>query len=451
MYAQFRIKHQLLLLALAAAFPVVGHAAGAARVEFASGNVLAVSSAGAERALSRGAELASGEIIRTGDNARAQLRFSDGAMMSLQPQTEFRIDSYNYNGKADGQEKGFFSLIKGGLRTITGLIGKGERDNYRVNTPVATIGIRGTEYAVQFSGGQDGVLNLATGEGRVEVCNAGGCVIVAGGESAIVTGTSAPTFSAVKPTLSAAPVVNETPSPLTYSVVENVDSAGTSQALASSAGPLVSGPGYAVAFVDVGSSFGGYSYSPVTATFDSASRLQSFSSSTYTMTADSIASTFSLDGVLGWGVWNSGTEDYEGNTTSFSNLHYVVGKPTDSSELSALTSASITATYNLVGYTAPTSNSEAGTGSNVTASLSINFGAATTDLSLGFQFAGSSYSTSAAMGSLNSDGSISGGDSVVSYSGLVAGPNASHAGIVYTVDGAGNNQGTLSGALAFKK
>src|SRR5690606_22462412 len=90
MHAQFRFKNYLLLLALSAAYPAVSHAAGAARVEFVSGEVLAVSSAGAERALSRGAELASGETIRTGDNARAQLRFSDGAMMSLQPQTEFR-------------------------------------------------------------------------------------------------------------------------------------------------------------------------------------------------------------------------------------------------------------------------------------------------------------------------------------------------------------------------
>lgn len=453
MHTQFRFKHHLLMLALTAAYPAVGHAAGAARVEFASGNVLAVSSTGAERALSRGAELASGETIRTGDNARVQLRFSDGAMMSLQPQTEFRIDSYNYNGKTDGEEKGFFSLIKGGLRTITGLIGKGQRDNYRVNTAVATIGIRGTEYAAQFAGGQDGVLHLTTGEGRVEVCNAGGCVIIAGGESAIVTGASTPTITALKPILSAAPVTDSPPALLSYVANENVNNAGISQAVAKTALPLVSGTGYAIAFVDdVGGLVYDSAYPAVTASFDSSSRLLSFTDGIYTLSANTIASTFSLDGVLGWGVWSSGTQDSGSGPFPLSNLHYVVGKPTDSSELSALAGAGVTATYNLVGYTAPTSSAIAGTGTNVSAALSINFGTATTDLSLSFKFAGITHSTGSVEGSLDlGSGKIISSDLSTTYSGLVAGPNAAYAGIAYTVDGSSSNQGTLSGALAFKK
>src|SRR5690606_37598310 len=159
----------------------------------------------------------------------------------------------------------------------TGLIGKGQRDNYRVNTAVATIGIRGTEYSAQFSGGQDGVLKLSTGEGRVEVCNAGGCVIAAGGESAIVTGTTAPAITTLKPTLSAAPVIDPPSTLLTYAAVENVDNAGMSQALGATAGPLVSGPGYAVAFADDVSGLVYASVYPgVTASFDGSSRLLSF-------------------------------------------------------------------------------------------------------------------------------------------------------------------------------
>jgi hypothetical protein len=42
-----------------------------------------------------------------------QLRFTDGAYVSLQPQTLFRVDDYRYDGKADGNERGFFSLLKG--------------------------------------------------------------------------------------------------------------------------------------------------------------------------------------------------------------------------------------------------------------------------------------------------------------------------------------------------
>lgn len=451
MHSQFRLKNHLLLVALASAYPAVSFAAGAARIEFVSGNVVALTPAGVQRTLSRGAELMSGEAIRTGDNARVQLRFSDGAMMSLQPQTEFRIDNYNYSGKADGGEKGFFSLVKGGLRTITGLIGKGQRDSYRLSTSVATIGIRGTEYSAQFSGGQDGVLNLATGEGRVEVCNAGGCVIVAGGESAIVTGSTAPTMTAVKPTLSAAPVTNAQSSQLGFSAVENVDGTGVSKTVASSVIPMVSGPGYTVAAAGQYDSSPGVSYfDSGTATFDSASRLTGFVNTFSTLQANSIGSTFAIDGILGWGVWSSGTKDEGYGITLLTDIHYIVGKPTDSSELSALAAGNITATYSLIGYTAPTSNSVGGVGSNVQADLSINFGTATSTLAVSTDFAGTNYSASNVTASLNmSTGTMSGVGGGLSYSGFVAGANASHAGIAYTLDASVN--GTLSGTLAFKK
>ena len=105
-----------------------------------------VDHAGVQRPLGKGAEIGNGDTVRTGEGGRAQLRFTDGAMVSLQPQSEFRIDDYQYAGQTDGQEKGFFSLLKGGLRTITGWVGRTHRENYKVTTNVATIGIRGTEF-----------------------------------------------------------------------------------------------------------------------------------------------------------------------------------------------------------------------------------------------------------------------------------------------------------------
>ena len=80
-------------MALAAAYPVVSYGAAAARVDFAVGTVQAVA-AGRPAAPQQGAEISAGETIRTGDDGRAQLRFADGALMSLQPRTEFRIDAY---------------------------------------------------------------------------------------------------------------------------------------------------------------------------------------------------------------------------------------------------------------------------------------------------------------------------------------------------------------------
>lgn len=156
-------------------------AAGAAKIDFAIGDVAAVQPDGARRPLARGAEIHAGEMVDTG-SGRTQLRFTDGAMVSLQPKTQFRIDAYEFKGETAGGEKGFFSLLKGAMRTITGAIGKSDRKAYRLDTAVATIGIRGTEYAVAYGNS----ITVTTNSGLIEVCNSAGCLLVEAGQSAYV-------------------------------------------------------------------------------------------------------------------------------------------------------------------------------------------------------------------------------------------------------------------------
>src|SRR5215813_11788341 len=79
-------------------------AAPAALVEFAMGNVSAVDAAGAERRLVKGAEVKAGDTVDTGPTGRVQLRFSDGAYVSLQPASRFRIDEYQYTGGRSDSE-----------------------------------------------------------------------------------------------------------------------------------------------------------------------------------------------------------------------------------------------------------------------------------------------------------------------------------------------------------
>ncbi len=102
-----------LIAAIASACPVIGYSAPAAQVDFAVGNVTAVASNGQSRALGKGAQIEQGDTVNT-NAGRAQLRFTDGAYVSLQPQSQFRIDQYRFDGKQDGNEKGFFSLLKAG-------------------------------------------------------------------------------------------------------------------------------------------------------------------------------------------------------------------------------------------------------------------------------------------------------------------------------------------------
>jgi hypothetical protein len=158
-----------------------GAAAAAGKVEFVVGEVAAVQADGSKRILTRGSEIRPGDTIDTGEG-RAQLRYSDGAMVSLSPRTLYRIDAYAFKGQADGSEKGFFSLLKGAMRTITGAIGKSDRKSYRLDTAVATIGIRGTEYAVTYGNS----ITVTTNTGLIEVCNDAGCLEVPAGQSAFV-------------------------------------------------------------------------------------------------------------------------------------------------------------------------------------------------------------------------------------------------------------------------
>lgn len=173
-------------------------ALAAGRIEFIVGEVNAVEADGRSRVLARGSEVKPGDTIDTG-SGRVQLRFTDGAMVSLSPQTQYRIDTYEFQGQQGGSEKGFFTLLKGAMRTITGAIGKNDRKAYRLDTTVATIGIRGTEYAVAYGNS----ITVTTNSGQVEACNSGGCLLVGAGQSAYVKdANTAPVYtsqSALKP------------------------------------------------------------------------------------------------------------------------------------------------------------------------------------------------------------------------------------------------------------
>ncbi|MAT64151.1 MAG: hypothetical protein CMN57_00705 [Gammaproteobacteria bacterium] len=144
--------------------------APAGHVIIARGEVQAISAAGEARELRRRSPFYAGETLVTGADATAQLRFSDGALVALRPDTEFRVDRYRYEAEGGEGDESISTLIKGGFRTITGAVGKQHPDSYRVDTPVATIGVRGTHYEAVV--GED--LVVAVWQGGVTVRNEGG-------------------------------------------------------------------------------------------------------------------------------------------------------------------------------------------------------------------------------------------------------------------------------------
>ncbi|MDH3713054.1 MAG: FecR family protein [Gammaproteobacteria bacterium] len=105
---------------------------------------------GSERALGRRSVIYEGDTLITGENGIAQVRMVDGALLSLRRETRFKIEEFKYGDVRENEERGFFSLLRGGFRTITGAIGQVVKQAYRVSTPVATIGIRGTHYGLRL-------------------------------------------------------------------------------------------------------------------------------------------------------------------------------------------------------------------------------------------------------------------------------------------------------------
>lgn len=141
-----------LLLLVSAGQPALA-ATKAGRVVFATGQPVAVNAGGASRSLARGDDVFAGDTLKTDTRGRLQVSFIDGAYVSVQPDSEYKIEEYRFSGKQDGTESAVSRLIKGGVRAVTGLIGKEHHDAYKVHTSAATIGIRGTGFNTRICQG----------------------------------------------------------------------------------------------------------------------------------------------------------------------------------------------------------------------------------------------------------------------------------------------------------
>ena len=152
----------------------------AGKVLLAVGDVSVVRS-GERARLSAGAMVGAGDSVVTGPDSYAQIRFSDDALVALKPETEFRIERFNFSGKQDGSEAAVFRLVRGGFRTLTGQIGKLNHDQYQLLTTQATIGIRGTHYQVQIcAAGQCKNRGADVGAGMYGGAYEGGVVVANG-------------------------------------------------------------------------------------------------------------------------------------------------------------------------------------------------------------------------------------------------------------------------------
>lgn len=131
------------------AFAQLGWAAGeAGTVERLLGTVSAQTADGSLRIISQGSKFWPGEIILTEADSAANLRFADGAKLALRANSRLVVERYDYSFLKPEDDNIAMRLLKGGMRTVTGLVGKRSPASYKNQTLVATVGIRGTDYAL---------------------------------------------------------------------------------------------------------------------------------------------------------------------------------------------------------------------------------------------------------------------------------------------------------------
>ena len=123
--------------------------AHAGKVLFTSGTVTVKSSRHSDTVLNRGSSVWPGDTVTTGKDSSVQIRAGDGSFISLKENTKLIIAEHKHTGPVENQHSSL-ELVKGGMRAVTGLIGKNKPDNFRIKARGSTIGIRGTEFVVQI-------------------------------------------------------------------------------------------------------------------------------------------------------------------------------------------------------------------------------------------------------------------------------------------------------------
>jgi hypothetical protein len=198
------ISRTLALLLGVLLFSANSWAESAAVVTNLNGTLAAMKADGSTRILSLHSNVESGDTLSTQAGTFARIKFTDGGEVVLRPNTVFKVNAYGYEQDKPQQDSFFVSLLKGGARFVSGLVGKrGNRDAYNLKTPTATIGIRGTDYAVLTCQGdcqnlKDGTYT-DTYEGTISLTNGFGTLDCSMGQACYAAPDAAPVSLPVVP------------------------------------------------------------------------------------------------------------------------------------------------------------------------------------------------------------------------------------------------------------
>lgn len=169
-----------ILLALVA-LCFTGLALASAVATSVSGTVGVQTGTGAPRVLRQGDEVSQGDTVFTGGASSLVLKFDDGQIAALSSNSRMQVTSYQYNREARSGNV-LLSLLSGGMRAITGLLGHAHPDRVSYRAATATIGIRGTDVDIVVG---DNIVAVSVNDGSITFTFNGVTVNVPTGQGAI--------------------------------------------------------------------------------------------------------------------------------------------------------------------------------------------------------------------------------------------------------------------------
>jgi hypothetical protein len=170
---------------------VVGAApasAGVGAVTHLSGPLFAQSESGPTRTLAVKSSVEKGDTLVSEKRTYGRVRFTDGGEITLRPGSSFVVENYFFDKENPKGDNAVYGLVKGSLRAVTGQVGKrGDQNAYKLKTPAATIGVRGTAFDLRYCkngscpGCADGLYFYVI-EGAIEAKNRAGSKIFTVGQ-----------------------------------------------------------------------------------------------------------------------------------------------------------------------------------------------------------------------------------------------------------------------------
>ncbi len=117
-------------------------------VMFVSGSAQRLTDKGKSGPVAKGMQLVEGDRIRTQPDSHVYVRLRDGGLLVVRPASELHVDLWRYDPAQPQDSRIRYTLDNGVARHVSGTAAKAARDKFRFNTPMAAIGVRGTDFTV---------------------------------------------------------------------------------------------------------------------------------------------------------------------------------------------------------------------------------------------------------------------------------------------------------------